>query len=217
MDDGSHTTAESIMLLQMLCSQGVKTAVATPHYYANAESIEEFLKRRQAVFNVLQEDKPEYAPKVILGAEVKYFHGISKMPNLQKLMIEGTDLLLLEMPMRRWTQYMISEITQLSAVKGITVVLAHYNRYLKQQSKDLWDYLYKNDIVLQANAEFFTDFSTRRKAIAFLKQGIIPLIGSDCHNLKHRPPKIGTAYEIIKKRTNTGTVEQILKYADSFL
>ena len=35
MDDGSHSVAESIAMMQAQAEQGVTTVIATPHFYAN--------------------------------------------------------------------------------------------------------------------------------------------------------------------------------------
>ena len=40
MDDGSKSIEESIKMLKMLSAQGVKRIVATPHFYANDESVD---------------------------------------------------------------------------------------------------------------------------------------------------------------------------------
>ena len=40
---------------------------------------------------------------LIVGAEIAYFPGISHMDALRELRLEGTDLLLLEMPFAKWS------------------------------------------------------------------------------------------------------------------
>ena len=47
LDDGSHSIAQSLEMLTMLKEQGVDTVIATPHFYANDESVEKFLERRE--------------------------------------------------------------------------------------------------------------------------------------------------------------------------
>ena len=47
MDDGSKDPEESIAMLDMLEQQGIDTVIATPHFYANEETTEEFLGRRK--------------------------------------------------------------------------------------------------------------------------------------------------------------------------
>ena len=39
MDDGSKSAEESLAMLKMQSEQGVDTVIATPHFYANDESL----------------------------------------------------------------------------------------------------------------------------------------------------------------------------------
>ena len=107
VDDGSRDPDESLELLKMLKAQEIGTVIATPHIHANIESPDQFCERRKAAYEELSGAIPEGMPKIRLGAEVRYYPGIEKMSDLKKLRIEGTKLLLLEMPMSKWTEYTV--------------------------------------------------------------------------------------------------------------
>ena len=98
MDDGSKNIEESLALLRMLAEQGVKKVVATPHFYANDESVEKFLARRQQSYESLRAALPAGMPEILLGAEVRYYQGISRLKELKELCVQGSNLLLLERP-----------------------------------------------------------------------------------------------------------------------
>lgn len=215
VDDGSRDLAESLAMLKLLREQGVHTVAATPHFYANDESVDSFLNRRASALNMLEKHLPDDAVKIVPGAEVKYYPGISRMHGLKKLCIEGSGLLLLEMSMTKWTEYTIRELVELSSTSGMTVVLAHIERYLKLQSRATWDRLYDCGLLMQVNAGFFTGLATRRKALTMLKDGAIQLIGSDCHNTTSRAPCIGQAVEIIRKKLGNDFVDQMNEYGHS--
>lgn len=217
LDDGSKDVAESITMMEMQTSQGVKTVIATPHFYANDQSVETFIKRRRASLQELEKSLGESAPEIILGAEVKYYQGISRMEDLKELQIEGTKLLLLEMPTCRWTEYMVRELIELSGSGKMQVVLAHVERYLNLQNQKVWERIFENGILIQTNASFFTSLSTRRRAIRLLKEGKIHFVGSDCHNTTTRPPKIGTAYNIIEKKLGREYLSQMFEFGYSKL
>jgi len=91
LDDGSKDADESIALLNLLANQGIETVVATPHFYANDESVENFLKRRTESYEILSQRLYDGLPKIFLGAEVRYYQGISRMPDINKLCIDGTN------------------------------------------------------------------------------------------------------------------------------
>ncbi|MBR7132404.1 MAG: capsular polysaccharide biosynthesis protein [Clostridia bacterium] len=217
MDDGSRNTEECISLLRLLLEQGVKTVIATPHFYADNESVDGFLQRRTVALESVKSNLFEGAPKIIAGAEVKYYPGISRMPELERLTLSGTDLLLLEMPFSKWTEYTVRELTQLSCNTNITFILAHIERYLGFQNPEIWSRLYESGILMQVNASFFNDFFTRKKALSLLKRQAINFIGSDCHNLTSRPPNIGKAFEIISKKLGTDFINQMNEYGYSLL
>ncbi len=196
MDDGARNTVESHALLQKLCEQGVRTVLATPHFDASSTSPDRFLEKRAASRAMITAN----APEVRLGAEVAFYSGISRMQELDRLCIEGTGLLLLEMPFAKWSEYTVRELIELTLMGGPRILLAHFERYLGFQSAKVWDQLKEHDILFQSNASFFIDRKTRKKALRFLEEGYIDALGSDCHNMTSRPPRLDEAYEVIEKK-----------------
>lgn len=217
MDDGSRDVAESISMMEAQASQGVDTVIATPHFYANDESVEDFVNRRNAALAILQAQLPEGAPKILPGAEVRYYQGISHMEDLKALRIEGSKLLLLEMPMSVWTEYMVRELIELSGKRSIQIVLAHVERYFRWQKPTVWNRLLESGILMQANTTFFTTLATKRRALSLLQEGAIHLIGSDCHNLTSRPPQLGKAFELIQRKLGDDYIRQINEFGTALL
>ena len=214
IDDGAKDVEESIPMLKMLKEQGVNTVALTPHYIATDESPEEFLARRAESFKKLTKairDENADVPKLLLGAEVYFYPGLLKMEGIDTLKLQGTNILLLEMPMAPWTEYNIREIIDFANSSGITLVLAHIERYLKIQKKDIVNTLLENDILLQVNASFFNLKKTRRKAFKMFKNNEFQFIGSDCHNTKYRPPRIKDALDIIKEKFSDESINEFIK------
>ena len=217
MDDGSRDTAESISMINMLRTQGVGTVIATPHFYANDESVDLFLERRKSAFERLAAELPEGSPEILLGAEVRYYQGINRMADLKALRIEGTKLLLLEMPMSSWTEYMVRELIEMSGRSSMKVVLAHVERYMALQKQSVWNRLLESGILMQVNASFFTSFASKRKALSLLREGSVHFVGSDSHNMSSRPPRVGTAFEVIQKKLGENYLKQMNEYGHSLL
>lgn len=217
VDDGSRDLTESLSMLTSLGEQGVRYVVATPHFLANNESVDDFLARRDAACERLCDSLPSGAPKVIRGAEVKYYSGISHMAGLEKLTVENTRLLLLEMPMAHWTDYTVKEIIQLANASGVKPILAHFERYLPFQNEKSILKLLDNGVLMQVNASFFANTFSKRKALRFLEDGRIHFIGSDAHNMTSRPPRLGAAYELIEKKLGEDYVYQMNEYGHRML
>lgn len=217
VDDGSRDVEESKGLLELLAEQGVTTVVATPHFIADNESVSKFIERRNAAYENLKNIEVVDKPKIFLGAEVEYYSGISRLQELRHLCIEKTGLLLLEMPIATWTEYTVKELIEIATTKNVVLILAHIERALKLQSPKTMQRLIQAGILMQVNASFFTDVRTKRKALRLLKKGDIQLVGSDCHSLDERPPEIGKAYEIIRRKFGEDFVNHFNEYGNSVL
>ena len=217
LDDGSRDIKESVLLVNKLSQQGIDTVIATPHFYANDETVESFLQRRQQSFETLKSSLGDDAPDILLGAEVRYYPGINKMAELKRLRIQGSKLLLLEMQMSKWTEYTVKELVELNSSGGVSVVLAHVERYFGLQSPKTLDRLYESGILMQANASYFISPLTRRKAIRELEGGRIHFIGSDCHNTVSRPPQFDAAFENITKKLGHRFIGQMNEYGYGLL
>ena len=217
LDDGSKSVDESQRMLTALKEQGIACVIATPHFHANRESVDKFLQRRQESYERLIQADNGSLPQILCGAEVRYYPGIAKMEGLERLAIDGGGILLLEMPMDKWTEYTVRELCELASTRGLTVVLAHIERYLNLQSGGVVERLCANGLLMQSNASFFNDFITRHKAFRLLMSGNIHFIGSDCHNMKERDTQIGRAYELIEKKLGSEYVSQMREYGYKML
>ncbi len=210
LDDGAKSVEESLKMLRMLKEQGVNTVALTSHYIAVDESPEAFLSRRQESYNILKDainNSDEDYPELLLGAEVYYYPGIMKMEELPQLTLEGTNILLLEMPMAQWGEYAIREITDFANFSDIQIVLAHIERYIKYQKKGTIERMLDNGILMQSNASFFYSKKTKRKALKLFDRGYIHFLGSDCHNLEYRPPKISEAIKVIEEKFTHNAID----------
>ncbi len=210
MDDGSKSVEESRTMFTTLAAQGVDTVAATPHFYANDESVEAFLERREEAAARVREAAAGMT--LLCGAEVRYYPGIGHMEGLPRLQIGDSELLLLEMPVAPWTEYTVRELTELADARGVQLVLAHIERYLPLQKAAVWQRLYESGILMQVNAQFVTALTTRRKALRMLSEGRIHFLGSDCHNTTTRPPQLAPAAAVIEKRLGSEFLGQMNEF-----
>lgn len=216
IDDGSQSVKESIQLVNRLAEQGVKTIVATPHFHTESDRLNLFIQKRNEAYKKLLSRLPQGSPKIVLGGEVEYYRDICyDTDDLNALSIEGTKLLLIEMPRCKWGENIIDELMDMASSEEVTVVLAHIERYISKQGKKQLKRLTDSGILMQANATFFTSVFTRRRALSMLKRGMIHIIGSDCHGISRRPPYIKKAYDIIEKKLGSEFVTKLLSFSDS--
>lgn len=209
MDDGSRSIQESLEMLRMSAEQGIQVMAATSHFYAEENTVERFLERRETAWKTLSERMEPGMPKVLLGAEVYYFEGMQRVESLSRLRIEGTNLLLLEMPFSPWSDRMVAEIMAVNRLPDTTVALAHIDRYLRFQKAAVWDTLLENGVLMQVNASFFFNRFSKHKALRMAKKGQIHLLGSDCHNTTSRPPQLGEAMNFLESRNLLKDIEDL--------
>ncbi len=214
MDDGSKSEEESLAMLRMLSDQGVSCVVATPHFYANNESVDDFIERRSNAYERLKNAVEDGLPKIALGAEVRYYEGISRLEKLSKLCIQGTDILLLEMFSGKWGTMIIRELIDIAATRKITLVLAHIERYIQYQQEETLEMLLDNGVLMQMNASHVNNLFTRRKALNLLRNETVQFLGSDCHDSVNRPPDIGKAATIIKNKLGTDFLNYFVDYGN---
>ena len=217
IDDGSGSIAESVALLQKMSEQGIELVCATPHFDALNNSLEDFLERRSLSYrSLLTAIDGAEMPKILLGAEVSYFDGMSAASDMRQLCFDDTDVLLVEMPMSKWSKSAVKEILDL-AYNGFTVVIAHIERYLAYQSRSTIKELLASGVLMQANTSFFINPKTRKKALKLLRDGIIHLLGTDCHNMNVRPPCASEALSVISENLGEEFVREMDTFALSIL
>ncbi|MDP4110119.1 MAG: CpsB/CapC family capsule biosynthesis tyrosine phosphatase [Bacillota bacterium] len=188
LDDGSKNAAHSARMLQNAADQRTETVICTPHFLPLRETAEEFLNKRENALRSLKSELSfgklsEAAPKILCGAECSYIKSISRYPGLEKLCIEGTSWLLLELPYDDWDDGIFEEIYLLAVERGVFCIVAHVERFHSQIKKcggiEAFNEL---DCVFQLNADSFSFLSDRKKCLSFISGTVPCVLGSDMHS-----------------------------------
>ena len=209
IDDGSKDIEMSRQMLTASHKQHIDTMVATPHFYADRMSIDAFLHRREYAYQSIIDDADDEEIYLIKGAEVAFFSGMSHAERLEELRIGDTNLILIEMPFREWTDRDIKEIWQIRQ-RGLQPIMAHLERFYPYQKKnDMIESLLEQPVYVQINAESLFDFWGKRKALKLFKEGDAHLLGSDCHNTKDRIQNLAKAREVLAKKLGSGILHEI--------
>ena len=195
-DHGSDGLATSLRQLEMAKAAGIKTICATPHFYPHRESVEAFLSRRAETAKLLLDSKLEDAPSVQLGAEVLICDGMDTLEGLTRLCREDTNELLLEMPFYDWPDSIWDTLYLLLDRQDIQVVLAHADRYPKENIEQL----IADGVPLQLNAESLTKPLKRRRYLSWIENGYVKYLGSDIHMLGNGYADWGKCRRILEKK-----------------
>lgn len=196
VDDGAETIEDSIALLEQEKANGVSSVVLTPHFYPAVHSFDEHYEKCKNAFDQLKEAiKDKDLPEIFLGFEVQYFSGISRSDKLDKLCFEGTNILLLEIPfLDPLTENMINEIIKLDMEIGLSVIIAHIERYSKERLyKKLLKAVSDKHAKAQISSDFITDNHIKKTVYKLLKNNLVDYIASDVHSVKDRPVLLSEA------------------------
>lgn len=217
IDDGSSSVQESLSMIEIMKEQGTEIICATPHFYASRSTPERFFEKRKKAYEALIEAAPAETPAIFTGAEVRFFPGVSRIDGLDKFCLGNTGLLLLEMPFDRWTDHNINEVRELADYSGMTVMLAHYERYQEFTDIGSMEMLKEHGVLIQTNAENILGFFSGMKAMKLIKSGFIDVLGSDAHNLSSRRPNLGEAYSKIGKKLGSDFLAAFSNYGSELI
>jgi len=179
-DHGCHSSAMALEQLKLIKSYGTDAVVATPHFYPNEDSISSFLDGREGALAAMQKKLPlRELPTVYPAAEVLVCEGLHKMEGLETLAIAGTNVILLEMPIGRWSDLLLDTVVGVRE-RGLVPVLAHIDRYDMGAVKELLN----KGALAQVNADAFGFFKSAKVYQELAREGKVVALGSDLHGVK---------------------------------
>ena len=234
IDDGSKDIEMTEAMLEEEARQGVTEICATPHFYAQRMSFDNFLESRRHAAEItaelldrsngnsrsvdvnLETDTAEEEagtialPKIYTGAEVYYFQGMGRAERVKELCVTGTNTILVEMPFAQWNRQVFDDISDLIKKQHLAVVIAHIERYYEfQKDKSVWDDVFDLPVTRQINAaSFLRGWLGSRFAIKVKKEHPSTLIGTDCHNMDRRKPNLAEAREVIAKKIGQEALDE---------
>ena len=216
MDDGAADLKTAVRLLDMEYSQDVSRIALTSHYDCETTSLKDFMKRRQRSVNALMGELSgsEMPIHCKLGAEV-YFTPLLTKVNVRDLCLEGTNVLLIELPMSECRPIFMNEMLDWLLAEGITPLIAHIERYpfamndpsLIRDWTDMGAYT-------QVNASSLLRRGRSREVIlGLIRSGLAHTVATDTHSVGRRPPQMAEAIGVIRKRLGDGTARKMISNA----
>ena len=221
IDDGSKTPEMSMEIIKTGLNEGVNKFIFTPHFYDHRQSYEEFIINRKKAVIALKsfyEEQGEELPSFLIGAEVALSENTPFTDNLDKLCIEGTELLLLEIPYAPHANWVPKALYTIMYEKNVTPVIAHLDRYVDSRGhKQVIEELIKMDIPIQINASAFLNRKTRKFVKKLLENENTLVLGSDVHNLTTRPYEFAKAKEVANKKFKYPVFEKLASQSEDLL
>ena len=220
IDDGARDMETSLKMLERAGECGAETVILTPHVDASAD-FNKFLavrnERFSALCDAISKEEKNY-PNLLCGAEVLLDTSLAERDNVRSLCIEGTELLLLELPYTHLSSLHNHEIHNIIKNHEVIPVLAHIERYLESPAdiKKI-EPLISLGAKFQVNASAFLSFSKRRIVKELAKNDLISAIASDAHNLSGRSPDIKKALCAFGKKISPDFVDYMYEKTSALL
>jgi protein-tyrosine phosphatase len=188
IDDGAKTMDDSIALIKAMKAMGYKKIITTPHImsdcYRNTPEI-----IRQKLSEVQSElVKEEIDIEIQAAAEYYLDSDFEKFIAEKNLLTFGKNYVLFEISFMTEPPSLKEAIFNMQ-LAGYKPVLAHPERY-SYWYNDFENYVNMIDrgVILQINIlSLIGHYDTPAKKIAekLIKENMVELIGSDCHNINH--------------------------------
>lgn len=221
IDDGSKSLDESMALVEDLISQRVFDVVCTPHFYPDEISLDEFLLKRDASLEALRNScaaLPDF--RLYAGAEVYCSEFLEICHDISPLCIQGTALIMIEMPVtRKWPDEVWRILDIIINKHGLQIIIAHAERYPQviKHPKSTFKKLIDLGCMIQVNCDAFIDKSSQSRVLKWLDKGFVHLLGTDCHNTTTRPPRMDKALEVITDQCGEGVALTLQNNAQKLL
>lgn len=195
-----------------MAEDGITDVIATPHFYADSDSLEDFKARTESALKALTAAaEGKSLPKIMIGSEVLYYRGIGSSNSIRSLSLGGSPYILLELADRCITDGFFRDILNLRDNIGLTPIIAHLERYYKSSEyKKLLKFIESERILAQINASSFFQKGYGKIAEKLIKNGHANFLGTDAHSPDLRPPLMKQALVHISKKIGT-------KYASGFI
>lgn len=185
IDDGAQSIEASVEILKRAKDAKINKMMATPHF-SIGEDVDVFIDRRNRRLETLRAAAEDHGIDVCLkgGAEVYITDEIFNEDKLDKLTMEGSNVMLAEFKYHSLRPEIFLEYVDEIQKNGVRILVAHPERYSYLMSNPrLLQALLDRDVLLQVNAISLFEESDEGDFARFLvKNELVHVIGSDIHN-----------------------------------
>ncbi|BCN32286.1 CpsB/CapC family capsule biosynthesis tyrosine phosphatase [Anaeromicropila herbilytica] len=212
VDDGASSMEETIEMLKIAYSEGVRTLVATPH---NHPDMKYDNQRVQDTYEAVKEEAKKLYDdlELILGNEI-YYHDdvVSELKSSNALTLGDTSYVLVEFDIMIEFSKMYKAIRRLIEAR-YRPIIAHVERY---------ECLYKQYVRAQELVELGACIQMNSSSIiggifdaratycrTLIEKKLVHFLGSDCHNLTTRPPQMERSIRVLRKKIDPAIVEKL--------
>jgi protein-tyrosine phosphatase len=217
IDDGAKKVEETLEFLRLARQDGITAVTATPHMkpgvYDNSREL--ILDRVRMVREAARGDEAE-GVELLPGAEVYFTADVVQRAKAGKLMTVGDRgrYILLELPYQQVPMGVDDTIFQLKLL-GLTPIMAHPERvayYLEDFERVAASV--RLGALTQVTGNSITGrFGTKARDFSrrMLERGLIHVLASDSHDVRHRPPTLSDARQATARLAGEEIARQLVE------
>lgn len=220
VDDGSQDLQVSEKMLKSLQEQGVDSVVLTPHFYTDRESLPSFLDRRALAVRELQPIADKLGLWIFPACEMYFTDYIFHYEDISELCLLQKKYLLIEFPFScSFSDTIFQKLERLMAFQNVLPILAHIERYPPLLNLQRLARYVELGCLAQINLGGFrhSGFRQRKAILDGIRNGLIHLVGTDCHNMTSRPPDFLSGFQFIEKKAGTESAKTFMENARRIL
>lgn len=217
IDDGAKNVDISLELLHLEMRDGVKSIALTSHFNSEHITVEQFLENRRLAYDVLQNalKSQPLDIQLKLGAEVYFSPKLCEL-EVEKLCIEGTAYLLIELPTTHRPHFVRETFSNLQA-RGIIPIVAHVERYpyVLENPQLLYQWVAAGAYAQINATSLLKGGKIAKQLLQLIKWDLVHIVATDTHSLDKRPPRLGEAMEYIAHKISVDTAEMLKQNSDA--
>lgn len=186
------------MLLE-LGRHGVKTAVATPLFDPESESLEEFLERRDASYQALLPHIPDTAPNVVCGAAVVLKPALLYCRGLDRLRISDTGYVLVKIADNtRFSENLLSLLEHFRIASQLTPIISEADTLFSRTDIEDMLALQAAGALLQISCAGILSHETRKLCLYLLGNHVAQFVSSG-YRAEYESPQLIEAMRALKR------------------
>ena len=215
MDDGPSTIEESISMVQIAFQDGIKTITATPHCPVFKE-IDNFISIRDEKIDTLTKillDK-KIEVNILRGAEIFIDMDIFDFKGIERLTLNGSRYILIELPMMTYPRYTEDFFYRLQ-LAGFIPIIAHPERNTAIMTKpDLLYRLIDLGSLAQINTGSITGLfgqAVQKCAKKLLTNKMAHIVATDAHSYRVRKPIMSDCIKVLKTWIGAKEIKKLVE------
>lgn len=213
LDDGACSMDETVKMLEIAVSDGIRTIAGTPHYNCFSAGFPDVAAERltQVQHVVAERGLPI---SVVGGFEVMLSPVLGALgKDAQRLGLNGSHYLLFELPARFRPPFVDRVIFELQSA-GLRPILTHAERYeFIVRNPDVAADFVARDVLLQVNADSLLGAwgrKVQRCARYLVERGLVSFLASDSHSSRRRAPRLQAAANVVSRLVGASAAEAMV-------